>query len=77
MHEVYYIGGPWDMTKRVMDGDRPPELHEKIMYCLDLPNPGLLGRAEIRMGYCYYTVSKVARNNEAKRDVYIAIFGGW
>lgn len=80
MYEVYYIGGPWDLTKRVFADASPKEHTEKVMYSLEKSRSveGVMGLAsEIRMGYCKYELSKFAHNQEANRDVYTALFLGW
>lgn len=78
-HEVYYIGGPLDLTKRVMSNREPANRVERVAQPIGLRSfSGLPGRtAEIRMEQVKYEMKKVARNHDADRDVWVGIFMGF
>jgi len=76
-HVVYFIGGPWDLTKRVEEGaypQKPVLLVHEIGRLSAVPSPGsVIATARIAT----YLLRQILKDNATGQQIFLAVFDGY
>lgn len=71
---VYYIGGPWDLTKKMESGDYP-EHYQRVAVMDKVESSYLLDKndgATIHTSTVDYRLDKIGRDYQTRCDIYMA-----